>query len=201
MVKVFVKEYKAPPYNEKEILRYAGDNTASYERKELIDGCIAEAESKLVYKVCYALFPIKETLEGLDLCFTKTDSKDLKKNLEGAEGIILFCATVGMGIDRLIEKYGVVSPVKSLIFHAIGAERIESLCETFVSDMKRLALNGLKPRFSAGFGDFPLSFQKDIFAVLNCGKNVGVCLNESLLMSPSKSVTAVIGVKTGSGLF
>ena len=44
-------------------------------------------------------------------------------------------ATVGIGIDRIIAKYGALSPSKALIFQAIGAERIESLCDTLQRDI------------------------------------------------------------------
>ena len=39
-----------------------------------------------------------------------------------------------------------------------------------------------------------LEVQKEIFQVLNCNKHIGASLNSSLLMSPSKSVTAFIGI-------
>lgn len=53
---------------------------------------------------------------------------------------------------------------------------------------------GQRPRFSPGYGDLPLSAQREIFAVLDCGKRIGLMLNDSLLMSPSKSVTAFVGI-------
>ena len=52
----------------------------------------------------------------------------------------------------------------------------------------------LPPRFSPGYGDLPLSLQRDIFRVLDCPRKIGLTLNESLLMSPSKSVTAIVGL-------
>ena len=52
----------------------------------------------------------------------------------------------------------------------------------------------IRDRFSPGYGDLSLALQKDIFAVLDCPRKIGITLNESLLMSPSKSVTAIIGV-------
>ena len=52
----------------------------------------------------------------------------------------------------------------------------------------------LKPRFSPGYGDLPLEMQRDIFRVLDCSRKIGLTLNESLLMSPSKSVTAIVGI-------
>ena len=55
------------------------------------------------------------------------------------------------------------------------------------------------PRFSPGYGDFPLEAQKDIFRTLDCSRKIGLTLNESLLMSPSKSVTAIVGLSPCAG--
>ena len=105
----------------------------------------------------------------------------------------MFCATIGLDIDRLIAKYGVVSPAKALVFQAIGAERIESLCELFCEEMGA-EYGNLKPRFSPGYGDLDLAFQSAIFGALECPKKIGVTLTDTLLMTPSKSVTAVMGI-------
>ena len=52
----------------------------------------------------------------------------------------------------------------------------------------------LRPRFSPGYGDLPLTLQKDIIRILNTPKTIGVSLTDACLMVPSKSVTALIGV-------
>ena len=39
-----------------------------------------------------------------------------------------------------------------------------------------------------------LRYQKDIFSVLDCQRKIGLTLNDSMLMSPTKSVTAIIGI-------
>ena len=96
------------------------------------------------------------------------------------------------------EKYNAISPAKAFMLQAIGAERIEALCDIFEQDIKQeLTNNGytVKPRFSAGYGDIPLELQRDIVSVLDCQRKIGITLNESLVMSPSKSVTAIIGIK------
>ena len=124
-------------------------------------------------------------------------SEYLKKNLSGCTSAIVFAATVGIGIDRLIARYLPVSPAKALVLDGIGAERVESLCDRFNGDMAQAkALEGcsLRPRFSAGYGDFNIEVQRDIFRLLDCPKKLGLSLNDSMLMSPSKSVTAIIGV-------
>ena len=53
----------------------------------------------------------------------------------------------------------------------------------------------LRPRFSAGYGDLPLEYQRRIFDLLDPPTHIGLTLNDSYLMSPSKSVTALIGVE------
>jgi len=194
---VFVKVYDAPEINKKEIFRYAGAKDTAKELEKLIDDCINEAKDVLSYKVCYREFPIFRCEGGLDLGFTVTPSLSLQKNLEGCDKIILFAATVGIGIDRLISRYSSISPAKALIFDAIGVERIEALCDAFCRDIEaEEAEKGrtLRPRFSAGYGDLSIEIQKEIISALDTPRKIGVSLGSSLLMSPSKSVTAIVGI-------
>ena len=198
---VFIKNYIEPPFDTSEILRYMGCKEADPEVLKLVEGCINEVRSSLTYRVCYRQFTITEKDGSLDLAFVVSQSEGLRRNLGGCKSLILFAATIGLEIDRLIAKYGRLSPSKALCFQAIGAERIESLCKSFNDDMKKtLAKSGFgtRPRFSPGYGDFPLEVQKDVFRVLNPAKNIGLSLNDSLLMTPSKSVTAIIGISEGS---
>ena len=197
MSTVYTRIYDAPPINRKEILRYAGAKQTSEELDALVDSCLAQVNDKLFYKVCYAKFDISFNEDSIDLGFMKSSSRDLRKNLSGCDSIVLFAATVGLTLDRLIARYGAVSPTKSLIFDAIGAERIESLCDAFNREISQsAAAQGYKtrPRFSAGYGDFPIEAQNDIFTALACPSKIGLSLGSNLLMSPSKSVTAIIGL-------
>ena len=198
---VYIKTYDAPEYNQKEILRYAGVKETSKEIAELMQSCLDEIKDKLVYKVCYAQFPISFCGKYLDLSFAKTDSVNLQRNLNNCDSFVLFAATVGIELDRLIARYAKVSPAKALMLQAIGTERIESLCDTFNHEIKeQMALLAKKtvPRFSPGYGDLPIEIQRDIFRVLDCPRKIGITLNKSLLMSPSKSVTAIIGISDGA---
>ena len=192
---IYTKNYPAPEINERECFRYAGTNfnVVSEEERALYEACLKEVEQKLTYKVCWGRFPVKRGENSLDFGILQTDSKALMKNLEGCEEVIVFAATIGLELDRLIRRYTNLSPAKALFFQAIGAERIESLCDAFCDELKENGLQ-LRPRFSPGYGDLPLELQKDIFRVLDCPRKIGLTLNESLLMSPSKSVTAIIGI-------
>ena len=192
---VYTKSYPAPEINKKEILRYAGVKEASLEISELIEECLALCHDSLSYNVCYITLPIKHCEGSIDLGFCVTDSKSLKKNLDGCDSVVLFAATIGSGIDRLIARYSVVSPSKAFMLQAIGAERIEALCNVFNAEISNEKTT--VPRFSAGYGDFSLEFQRNICDALDCQRKIGITLQESLIMLPSKSVTAIIGIKTG----
>ncbi len=192
-----IKIYNEIKFNKKEIARYAQIKNSDSTLDSLIDECINEVENKLSYKVCYSFFDIILKNDVLDFGFFNTSSKALIKNLEKCDKAVVFGATIGIEIDRLIAKYGRISPSRAFIFQAIGTERIESLCDKFCDDIK----NDLKKenlfthsRFSPGYGDFSLDNQVKIFDVLALYKNIGLTLNDSLIMSPSKSVTGIVGI-------
>lgn len=191
---VLSKSYPEPPFCEREILRYARCGEADTEISALLKECIDEARGELAYRVCYRILPVDASDGICDLGVLKLPSQKLSANLDGCETAVLFAATVGVGIDRLIAKYAKTRPSKALMMQAIGAERAEALCDTFCSDIANETGLVCRPRFSPGYGDLPISVQEDIFAVLDCEKRIGLTLNSSLLMSPSKSVTAIVGL-------
>ena len=193
---IFTREYQNIQINYKEICRYYGTVTPGIEEKTLLDSCIKEAEDSFSYKVCFGIFPLKISEKDVDIGFTALCSENLAKNLSGCNNVVLFSATVGVEIDRLIARYSRLSPSKSLCFQAIGAERIEALCDKFCSDLKS-EYGSIKPRYSPGYGDLSLECQKEIFRVLDCERKIGLTLTDSMLMTPTKSVTAFVGIKKG----
>ena len=191
---VLTKSYPAPNINRREILRYAKAGE-SEELTALVDSVIKEAEGTFTYKVSYAELDISVSDSAVDFGFFKAESKKLAKNLKNCTRAILFGATVGLGIDRLIAKHSRLSPTRALIMNAYGAERIEALCDEFCRDIELEYKAALCPRFSPGYGDLPLDFQKEIFNLLDLPKRAGITLTDTMLMSPTKSVTAIIGIK------
>ena len=189
-----------PPPSYKEIARYMKADPSTDSVKDLIDKCISECDGKISGKVIYREFQISCNKDVIDLGFASTASHDLGRLLSNNQcsSIVLFAATLGVGIDQLLLKYSRISPATALCFQAIGAERVEALCNAFSLEIQEkyesLGLS-LTPRFSAGYGDLPLSLQRDIFSALECERHLGLTLNDSLLMSPTKSVTAIIGIK------
>ena len=186
---VSVKTYTAlPDFDRREILRYAGAREENEELQALLDECLRECDGVFSYRVCYLELAKTEF-------FTRFGQSETAKIwTENCERVAVFAATVGLGIDRLINRYASVSTAKALLMQAIGAERIETLCEQFCKEYPSDG-GGCGRRFSPGYGDFPLTAQREIFALLTPSKHIGVTLTDALLMSPTKSVTAVFGIK------
>lgn len=191
---ISVKKYEDLPINTGEILRYMGCKNQDAQVLKLLEDCQNELGGALTYKVCFDEFPIKRLRNTIAFPFAEVDSSDLCKCLQGFSRSVIFAATIGIEIDRLILKYSRLSPSRALCFQAIGAERIEALCDAFCGDLLT-ERKKISPRFSPGYGDLPLSFQSEIFKVLDLPRKIGISLNSALLMSPSKSVTAIIGIE------
>ena len=186
--------------NRAEVYRYLGyrGNMPDDRMIQVVEQCINELIKESSPKfVCKELNILIENQGKIQLSDIEIVSKNLSKNLAGCEKVILFAATLGVGADRLISRAAVAKPSEMLIYQAASAAMIEAFCNYNNSRLKREYESGgsfLRPRFSPGYGDFSLGHQKDILQILNAAKIAGITLTESLLMMPSKSVTAVIGV-------
>ncbi len=177
--------------------------------------CIAMAEGKIGCRAVWREFGIRNSEFGiagagtegasgekgtLDLGFAVTGSESLRRHLAGCDGVILFAATAGMEMDRLILRAKALSPLHGLLMHGIGAAVIEEACDRLCGQLaKAFPDRALRPRFSPGYGDLPLAMQRDIFATLDCERRLGLTLTDTLLMQPSKSVTALVGLERLKG--
>lgn len=124
------------------------------------------------------------------------ESAALRKNLAGCEEVILFAATLGVGVDRLIARSGAGRVSDAAVYQAAGAALIEAVCDQAWEELRRAGeAEGwhLRPRFSPGYGDFPLSCQRELLTLLRAPETIGLTTGESMLLLPTKSVTAVMG--------
>ena len=192
-----IKSFELDDYNRREILRYAQcPGSADDETLRVMEECIKECEDAAAFsgRVSYIVLPILSLDAGsgqIDMQHLNVTSRSLAANLDGCKEAVVFTATVGPTIDRMIKKYNKLDPVKALFMQALGAERAETLCNMFCNSFP----HKLRPRFSPGFGDLTLEIQPQVLAVTNARKNLAITLDGGLLMSPSKSVTAFVGIE------
>ena len=186
--------------NKSEIYRYLGYKTGMDLPKEIetsVEEILDNVLKQSVLKVCYKYFETKVG-EQIDFGFMSVESKELASNLEGCTETVIFGATIGIYTDRQIQKEQILSPVRALIYQAVGAAVVEAVCDDFnewIRQKEKEKGRDICPRFSPGYGDVSLSIQKSIFQELSLAKLAGITLTDSLLMIPEKSVTAIIGIK------
>ena len=185
------------PFDEKEILRYAMLPSFAPAPEELpLQECLKAAKGAANCRAVWRRYPLARDGEWLDLGFARTDSGDLRRHLEGCGEILLFACTAGAETDRRIARAKLQSAAKGLLMHAIGAQQVEGGCDRLCARLaERFPDRQLTDRYSPGYGDLPLEMQRDVMKALDCGRTVGITLTDSLLMTPGKSVTAIIGMK------
>ena len=188
--------------NRREIYRYLGikaNEKPDAATEKLAEECIAELSEKCRLRSFARWFPYTVTEAAapiIDFSCFQVKSRDLAKNLRGCGQVILFAATIGEGADFLTRKYSRTNVAKAVVMQAAAAAMVEAFCDEENKKLREQAEEQgwfLRPRFSPGYGDFSLEHQRDFARVLEMQKTVGITLSESLLMLPSKSVTAVIG--------
>ena len=184
-----------PPLSIDEILRYSSGGGDSAGVRELLDECIIEALPALSYRAVYCRVPVIRRGTCIDFEAFTVESHTLDLALSGADEAIIFASTVGLYPDRAVRRYSASSPSRALLHQSIGAERVEALCDAFTAHLSNELGVSFRPRVSPGYGDIPLTLQRDIISLLDTQRMIGVTLNDSLLMSPSKSVSAIMGIK------
>lgn len=128
----------------------------------------------------------------VDLGFGPIRSHALFRNLSGCEEAFLFAVTLGPGVDRLLKKLSVTSTAQSFIADALASAYAEAACDR-TDELLRGTLR-CRPRFSPGYGDCPLSVQPNLLTAVNAERLLNIRLGKTLLMSPTKSITAIMGI-------
>lgn len=143
---------------------------------------LAVIKPRFLYKI---ITPDSNLLQG----------ESIKEHLKDCEKAVIMCATVGAEVDRLIRRTQVTDMAKAVIFDAMGSVAVEQICdkaEKFIADEAKNFY--LTWRFSPGYGDYPIELQKDFLQILNAPAKIGLCTNDSFLLTPVKSVTAIMGL-------
>jgi hypothetical protein len=190
------------PVNEvKRYMGYHGVAEVTPEMQTLIDRAIdrlsTQSHPRIVMKEYLIDVSGKTVTIHADTEDLVLESESLARNLEGCIGAVLLAATIGPSCDMLVRRASVTSAAEASVYQATGAAAIESFLDSENDRLKKeYEAKGffLRPRFSPGYGDLKLEHQTDWFRLLDITKQIGIELTDSLLMVPTKSVTAVIGV-------
>lgn len=207
--------------SKREIYRYLGygkvvpDESVLVLVEEVLEQMLAQIKTRSVWQIYDCMIQEKciflkkavaDWEHNTDRCeFIEDDaevilsSRHLADNLKSCHKVILLAATIGIEADKLLHRYEMTNMAKASVAQACGAACIEAYCNKLQGELTQKAARlgmVLRPRFSPGYGDLPLETQKKIFEMLDCTKRLGLTLTDSMLMYPTKSVTAFIGLTT-----
>jgi len=123
---------------------------------------------------------------------TFLQGSDIKNHIKDCDEIILFAATLGFEVDALIRQTEAFDMAGAVVLDALASEEIERVCNTVHTEIGA-GYARITKRFSPGYGDFPLDVQGELLAALDAQKKIGLYANDSNLLIPRKSVTAIVG--------
>ncbi len=185
--------------NQQEAARYMGfrGNKPDKKTQAVIDECEKALLDVINPKFVYRLFGIIPRDNGIEILGTPLflGGKDICEHLKGCSRCVLFAATISAGVDKLLRAYEAEDMTKAVVSDCLASAAIEQVCDG-VDEIVKEKLTGCYQtwRFSPGYGDLPISVQRTFLDVLNAPKLIGLNATENNILTPRKSVTAVIGI-------
>ena len=161
---------------------------------ELMDVAYEELCRVIEPKYIFKKYDLLRTDEGITVNGIEFRSRKLLRHLGDSGSVILFAATLGKGVDELIHKYSADDIAMAAVAQAVSSSLVENLCDIACEELKTQIKGEHRPRFSPGYGDFDISYQKEFFGLLPVKEQLNVSLTDSFMMIPAKTVTAFIGV-------
>ena len=180
-----------------EALRYMGAAKADAETRRLAEETAEMLEKRLRPRFLWRSFPIDRKgaeirLEGSEI---RLPGSLAEKMLAECDTAVLLVCTLGAEFDRMMQEWEKRDMARAAVMDVCGSAWTEAVCDEAEEEIRgRFPGRFLTDRFSPGYGDLPLELQKGFLQALDAGRKLGITANDSFLLLPCKSVTAVIGL-------
>ncbi|MGM0502822.1 MAG: vitamin B12 dependent-methionine synthase activation domain-containing protein [Bacillota bacterium] len=190
-----------PKTEVKRQLGYQQQTVSNQNIDNLITKVIIEAQSLLKPQGNYRrltninISADKVNLGAGALVFQSQDIADLLAN---QEQVVVMAVTIGPDLEAQVEQYFANNQLnRATILDAVGSVAVEEVAnqlqQRIAKEAKQIALPSLTMRYSPGYGDLDLEIQPQLLELVN-GKQLGITTNDSFLLIPQKSITALIGL-------
>lgn len=184
----------------KEAIRYLGygNHAVDDQTLALVEDSFTELSEAADKRIIYRIFDVAfGGPDCLSIGKMKIVSKNLSRNLRGCRQAILLGATLGVGVDLLMKRYSLTDMSRAVVLQAAAAAMLEEYLNDWQKELsERYEKEGLylRPRFSPGYGDFDIGHQEMLLRMLNADKSIGLTMTDGCMLTPVKSVTAVMGI-------
>lgn len=183
---------KTTGINRAEVLQYLGWRGSEIppEVGAQLDDCLAEAAALAEPRMVWRVFERDAVPDGL------MSGEDVRALLSESHHCVLLAVTLGGALENAIRRAQVRGLTRALMLDCCGSAAVEAACDEAENEI-RAALGGdvhLTDRFSPGYGDLPLTVQPLFLQTLDAARRIGLTLTPTGIMTPRKSVTALLGV-------
>ncbi len=166
---------------------------------------LRQAQSICRSRACIATLPIREWRSDQVLLADDTalNSQQLARFLQSSQLIWLVCVTLGNELPALSRQaLADGDGAAALIVDAAGSECVEAALNSLQQYCRREFLRqGLyldQRRFSAGYGDWPVTDQQHFFRWFPLAE-MGLRLTPAGAIEPEKTITAIAGLRRQEG--
>jgi hypothetical protein len=154
----------------------------------LIEAAQLLIKARAVYKVCYIEKKLEDAIriDGISLT-----SKVLRKNLDNVGRVFPFVVTIGSKLEE--EARASIDLIQQYYLDTIGDLALLT-ARNYLKDhlRSRYALDGMSYMSPGSLKDWAIENQRPLFSILgDVEASIGVRLNESLLMTPGKSLSGI----------
>jgi len=198
------KDIAMPIYNARlasldlaEVRRYAGLAKADFD-EGMIEDAAQEALLIIAPKSAYHLYDY-DCQQGVIKAAAELPltGRSIQKHLAGCEKVLAISATIGPDIVEAITRHFEEGRyAHSVLLDAAATEAVEETANALEKMLApKIKAQGFASRwrFSPGYGDWPLEAQQE-FMPLTGAEEIGITLTASMMLSPRKSITALIGL-------
>ena len=190
----------------RDVLRRIGYPPGYQEKNGLIQSMLDEEAAfvqnnnrgKGIFRILeiQAKTPESVFLKGIDFSIQSSQVAYLLRNADKA---VLFMATLGETTENRIQQLLEIKDItRSMILDASASETADAVADLLhriiIKQEARNAGYTITARFSPGYGDWPIYVQAELLKICEGGR-IGISLNDSFLMHPRKSVSAVFGLE------
>ena len=172
-------------------LGYKGQVTE--DQKMMLKDGIEEVKALSMFCAGYSFFAL-DKVNGL---YTTRDGIDVSSNSlqrifekKKSTSVCVLVTTLGPKVDRKTAFYKENDPARMVLLDACASAYVEEKTDEF---QQKLNLCNSTMRFAPGYGDVPLSLQREIFKKVEGIEKTGIILDDNNIMHPFKSMTGIIG--------
>ncbi len=183
----------------KETLRYLGVHQADDAALRSAEEAVRQVKAWVRPRYVYRVFPAVRTDEAvlLPACGLALPGRLAREMLAECPLAVILLCTLGAEFDRRLLMAQARDMARAALLDACGSAYAEAGCGEAEKEIAgRFPSMYLTDRFSPGYGDLPLRLQPALLRAVDGERRLGVTAAPSCMLTPMKTVTAVIGLSS-----